>query len=223
MITKLPRWVWVGGWTLTIAAGIMNVVGLLGFEHTPVSHLTATFSKIGIAFTAPHFQHLLWYVSIVGSFLAGAVLSGILIQSVALEISRRYAWALLIETTVIILASVLLGREVTLGIHLLCFACGLQNALVSTYSGAVVRTTHMTGLVTDLGIVLGHAVRGHRLDWRRLVLCCVLISGFVIGGVIGALAFELWGYATLFIAAVVTMCAAVGCIYLDRKYSGLSH
>ena len=35
---------------------------------------------------------------------------------------------------------------------LLCLAMGLQNSLVTRLSGAVVRTTHLTGVVTDLGI-----------------------------------------------------------------------
>lgn len=33
MISKLPRWVWTGTWVLAFVAGIINVVGFLGFEH----------------------------------------------------------------------------------------------------------------------------------------------------------------------------------------------
>ena len=40
MISKLPRWVWFGGWALAFAGGFINVIGLLGFTHQAISHLT---------------------------------------------------------------------------------------------------------------------------------------------------------------------------------------
>ena len=49
MITKLPRWVWAGAWALAFVAGIVNVVGLLGFEHQAVTHLTGTTSMLAAA------------------------------------------------------------------------------------------------------------------------------------------------------------------------------
>lgn len=61
------------------------------------------------------------------------------------------------------------------------FACGMQNALVTTYSGAVVRTTHLTGLFTDFGIMLGEVLEGKEIDKRRLLLFILIISGFILG------------------------------------------
>jgi uncharacterized membrane protein YoaK (UPF0700 family) len=211
MISRLPRWVWVGGWTLTIAAGLINAVALLGFEHTPASHLTATVSRIGIAMSGRDWGGLLWFGGIVGAFLAGAIVCGMLVRGEALEVSPHYAWALFIESGAIVAAWALLRRESVLGVHCLCFACGLQNSLVSTYSGAIIRTTHMTGLVTDLGVVLGRALRGRTLDARRLRLYLLLIGGFVIGGAVGALGFDRFGYHTLLLSAGLTGAAALGC------------
>ena len=68
------------------------------------------------------------------------------------------------------------------GLLLASAACGLQNALATTYSGAIVRTTHVTGIFTDLGIMLGAIFRGQTLDYRKAKLflftrqCVVLIS-----------------------------------------------
>lgn len=41
----------------------------------------------------------------------------------------------------------------------LAVACGMQNGMVTTWSGAVVRTTHFTGTITDTGLVIGHWLR----------------------------------------------------------------
>ena len=65
-----------------------------------------------------------------------------------------------------------------LGALLAAMACGLQNAMVTTYSGALVRTTHLSGMFTDLGIGLGHLLRGLPLPVRRLSLSALIIGGF---------------------------------------------
>jgi uncharacterized membrane protein YoaK (UPF0700 family) len=90
------------------------------------------------------------------------------------------------------------------GIYLASCACGLQNAMASTYSGSAVRTTHVSGMFTDLGIYLGHALRGIPVDMRRLRLCIIIISAFLCGGIAGAMGFYHWKYATLYIPAILT-------------------
>ncbi len=76
--------------------------------------------------------------------------------------------------------------------------------MVSTYSGAVVRTTHISGMLTDLGIFLGHSLRGLPVDSRRLRLCFLVISGFLCVGIAGAVAFRFIHYSALFIPAALT-------------------
>jgi uncharacterized membrane protein YoaK (UPF0700 family) len=93
----------------------------------------------------------------------------------------------------------LLERGSVWGLYAAAGACGLQNAMVSTYSGAVIRTTHVSGMFTDLGIFLGHALRGLPVDRRRLRLCLIVISGFLGGGMAGAAAFRRVGYPALLI------------------------
>lgn len=51
-------------------------------------------------------------------------------------------------------------------LYFLAFACGIQNALCTTWSGAVIRTTHYTPTITDLGIVVGNWIR-EKLGWKR--------------------------------------------------------
>ncbi|WP_156312572.1 DUF1275 family protein [Marinagarivorans algicola] len=58
-------------------------------------------------------------------------------------------------------------------------ACGLQNALITIYSGAVIRTTHTTGIFTDLGIMLGSKLRGEPFDKRKALLFLVIICGLL--------------------------------------------
>ena len=146
----------------------------------------------------------LHFAAIIVSFVAGAVLSGFLIQDSTLQLGRRYGVALLLESLLLCVAVPLLKRNSILGIYSASCACGLQNAMVSTYSGAVVRTTHLSGMFTDLGIFLGHSLRGLPVDMRRLRLCFLIITGFLCGGIAGAAAFYRLSYSALFIPAALT-------------------
>ncbi len=204
MISKLPRWVWAGAWALAFVAGIVNVVGLLGFEHQAVTHITGTTSMLAAALAAHDGAAALHFSAIIGSFVAGTVLSGFLIQDSTLQLGRRYGIALLLESSLLCIAVPLLNRNSIFGIYSASCACGLQNAMVSTYSGAVVRTTHLSGMFTDLGIFLGHSMRGVPVDMRRLRLCFLIITGFLCGGVGGAAAFYRLSYSALFIPATLT-------------------
>jgi uncharacterized membrane protein YoaK (UPF0700 family) len=209
MISKLPRWVWAGAWALAFVGGIVNVVGLLGFEHQAVTHLTGTTSMLAAGLAALDWAAALHFAAIIGSFVAGTVLSGFLIQDSTLQLGRRYGFALLLESMLLCGAVPLLERGSLWGIHAASCACGLQNAMVSTYSGAVIRTTHVSGMFTDLGIFLGHTLRGLPVDARRLRLCFLVISGFLVGGIVGAFAFHRLSYATLFLPAGLTATSAL--------------
>ena len=137
MISKLSRWVWAGAWALAFIAGIINVVGLLGFEHQAVTHLTGTTSMLAAALAAFDGAAALHFAAIIGSFVAGTVLSGFLIQDSTLQLGRRYGVALLLESLLLCAAVPLLYRNHSFGVYSASCACGLQNAMVSTYSGAV--------------------------------------------------------------------------------------
>ena len=176
MISRLPRWVWTGAWALAFIAGMINVVGLLGFDHQAISHLTGTTSLLGVALGRLDTAATFHFLAVLGSFVAGTAISGYIIGDSALQLGRRYGIALGLESVLLACAVPLLNRHSQLGDYFASCACGLQNAMASTFSGSVVRTTHITGMFTDLGIFLGHSLRGHAVDARRLRLCVIIIS-----------------------------------------------
>jgi uncharacterized membrane protein YoaK (UPF0700 family) len=207
---QLPRWVWIGAIALACVAGMVNVIGFLGFEHQAISHLTGTTSLLGAALAAGDGRSIahLWGVLI--AFCLGATLSGLIIQDQTLQLGRRYGVVLTVEALLLAASVPLFQREQIWGGLLAATACGLQNAMVTTYSGALVRTTHLSGMFTDLGIGLGHLIRGRALPMRRLTLSGLIISGFLAGGVIGAWLFRRWSYDALFAPALLTGMTGLG-------------
>jgi len=98
---------------------------------------------------------------------------------------------------------------------------GLQNAIITKISKAEIRTTHMTGIVTDIGIELGKlfywnvsesgpGVTAVRADRSRLRLLASLLGMFFIGGLAGALGFKYVGFiSTLPLSAMLVVLAVV--------------
>ena len=206
----LPRWVWVGAGLLASVAGMVNVVGYLGFEHQAVTHLTGTTTLLGEAVARGDLRAILHLGAVAIAFMLGAALSGVLIQESTLRLGRRYGVALAIESLLLFGAIPLFRHGQLAGAMLAAMACGLQNAMATTYSGAVIRTSHLSGMFTDLGIGLGHALRGMPMQTRRLLLCALIISGFFTGAVLGGLLFLRFGYGALMVPATITGSIGLG-------------
>lgn len=206
---RLPTWVWIGAVALSSVAGMVNVVGFLGFEHQAVSHMTGSTSQLGMAIAQGDWRAVghLWGLLI--AFSLGAMLSGLLIQADTLQLGRRYGVALAIESALLLVAIPLFEQQQIWGALAAAMACGLQNAMATTFSGAVVRTTHLSGMFTDLGIGLGHLLRGLPLQVRRLTLSGLIISGFLGGGIVGAWLFMHFRYDALLAPALLTGLAGI--------------
>ena len=204
MPANLPRWVWLGAICLSAVAGMVNVVGFLGFEHQGLGHLTGATSQLGIALTQGDWRSIGHLWGLLLAFCAGATCSGLIIQNQQLRLGRRYGVMLLLECALLLLAIPLFARHHIAGAWIAAAACGIQNALATTFSGAIIRTTHLTGMFTDLGIGLGHLIRGLPLALHRLSLSALIISGFLAGSMAGAGLFVRHGYQALYAPALLT-------------------
>jgi uncharacterized membrane protein YoaK (UPF0700 family) len=216
MTERLATWVWVGASALACVAGMVNVVGYLGFEHQAITHLTGTTSLLGAALARGDSTAVWQLAAMIAAFVCGAMLSGLLVQDSVLRLGRRYGVALAFEAALLAAAVTLFERGSFAGPLLAAVAIGLQNAMATTYSGAIVRTSHVSGMFTDLGITLGHALRGAPVARRRLWLCLVIIASFLAGGVIGALLFGAVQYRALYLPALLT--GATGLTYAVYRH-----
>lgn len=219
MISKIPRWAWFGSAALALIAGAVNAVGFIGFQHQGITHLTGSTTLLGIAVAQADLLSSLHLLAVIGSFFTGCIFGGFLIQDSALKLGPRYGVALLIEAGLLFLAVPLLRQNNTVGDYLASCACGLQNGMVSTFSGAVLRTTHVSGIFTDLGIFIGHLLRGIPVDMRRIKLCLMLLFSFFGGAVIGAIGFARFSYQTLYFPAGLLGC--VGLAYATYQHRHL--
>lgn len=219
MISSLPRWVEYGSFVLALVAGLVNSIGLLGFKHQSISHLSGTATLLGTGVINSNFSDILHLALVLLSFLAGSAISGYFLRSGSLKLGRNYSGLLSLEALLLFGAIYFLSKDSVNGHYLASAACGLQNALATTYSGAIVRTTHVTGIFTDLGIMLGSKLRGDNFDKRKGLLFLLIIMGFILGGTLGAYFFNILKFNALFIPAGICFLLALSYSIYSAKVS----
>ena len=224
------------GIVLTFVAGAVNAGGFLVVgQYT--SHMSGIVSSMADNVALGLFDMVLAGMSAFVSFLTGAAASAMLIHwGRRHHVGTQYVLPVALECVLLLLFGLLAWLALpkplvhALAIPLLCFIMGLQNATVTKISGARMRTTHVTGIVTDIGIeigkfVLGATARptsGHFVtaDRAKLGLLASLLGAFVVGGVIGALGFSLVGpgFAALLslILAVLVAPSIVDLLFGDK-------
>jgi uncharacterized membrane protein YoaK (UPF0700 family) len=205
----IPTWIFVGGAALSMIAGCVNTVGFLSIHRQALCHMSGLVTALGLDIGTGRTELAYQAFGILAAFFLGSLTSGFILRQSSLQIGRRYGVVLAIESILLFLATHFLRDGLRSGEFLAAMACGLQNAMASSYSGAVVRTTHTTGIVTDLGIACGHALRGQQVEWQRFQLYGVLLVGFFAGSWMGAVGFARLGYDTLLFPATFAGCTGL--------------
>ncbi len=201
------------GLLLAFNAGAVNAGGFLVL-HMYTSHMTGFASQLADSLVLGNTKLLLNALGAILSFIAGAAVCAVLVNwSRRRRLRSIYALPLLLEAGLLVPFGLVGAITLTwptpfavpLTVLLLSFVMGLQNAVGSKTSGGSVRTTHMTGNITDFGMELGKlvylnasddpaAARVHH-NPRRLRNTAGLVGMFVLGGVAGALGFKYVGFA----------------------------
>lgn len=199
------------GALLAFVAGATNAGGFLAIgQYT--SHMTGIVSSMADHLVLGDATIVLIAFASLVSFIAGAMVTAVLVNwGLRRRLRSAYSLPLLLETAALVVFG-LLGASLSLAttllvpvtVLLLCFLMGLQNAVISKISHAEIRTTHVTGLVTDLGIELGKLAYVNRqpglppvrANRERMRTQGLLIGLFFVGGIVGALGFQLAGYVT---------------------------
>ncbi|MFT5933758.1 MAG: uncharacterized membrane protein YoaK (UPF0700 family) [Hydrogenophaga sp.] len=197
------------GSVLAFVAGAINAGGLLAVgQYT--SHMTGIVSSVADNLVLGQAWLALSGLIALLAFLLGAMCTTWLVNwGMRLALRSAYGLPLMLEALLLLVfglfgaaLDLLQALLVPLTVMLLCFIMGLQNAVITKISQARIRTTHVTGLVTDLGIELGRLLFVNRrpgvqpvlADRQRLRVHLQLVCCFLGGGVAGALGFKHMGY-----------------------------
>jgi uncharacterized membrane protein YoaK (UPF0700 family) len=220
------------GVTLAFVAGATNAGGFLAVgQYT--SHMTGVVSSIADSIVMGNVTLALVGIVMICAFVAGAMCTAIMVNwGLRRELRSAYGLPLLLESFLLLIFG-LFGTAINfaatlflpLTVVLLCFIMGLQNAVITKISRAEIRTTHITGLVTDMGIELGKLLyinAGHSdapvmANRDKLRLQGKLIAGFLVGGLVGAAGFKHVGYVSTVPLAVVLLILVIRPLWTDAQ------
>lgn len=221
---------WIG---LAFQAGFVNTGGFLACARF-VSHMTGFSTQVGISFSQRDYFMALEMLSAPASFVLGAVFSALAIDRPLVHGQKPHyllvMFAILVLYSTITAAGVfgffgpfgeelLYGRDFLL-MSLLCFICGLQNACFSSLTRGQIRTTHLTGIMTDIGIAFvkifylpekgREVVVLRRLNYVRMLT----VLSFSLGATVSALMFGRWGYL-----AFAVLVGTSGALFIAMYFS----
>ncbi len=171
----------------SIVAGVLAAIG--GFVNSSgfvvigsfTSHVTGSVGRLGNNLASGDSSAAIFALLLIAFFFLGAFSSSLILESTPGPVARGYGYALLCEGALLAAFMVVAGLAKSTHPHaldaqaaILCTAMGMQNSLITRLSGAVIRTTHLTGVVTDLGIEAARWYRWHR---RKLKILPPLLPG----------------------------------------------
>lgn len=212
---------------LSFSGGAINAGGFLATGRF-VSHVTGFATLFGVDITNHEIAAALGILSVPIFFLLGAFIAGLLIDLPMHKGNKpHFDWVMGLSSSCLLFASV--GGELlhfgtfgeSIGLQnsyvllvLLCLSCGLQNAAITSSSGRSVRTTHLTGLTTDLGLGLARIfafnLKDNQLssELRANYLRMGSIAAFIFGSAVGALIFINFGYKGFILPGLISLYAA---------------
>lgn len=222
--------------SLALIAGYVNAVGftLLGAF---TSHVTGNVGRFGDDVARADISAAIFAAVLVATFFAGSIATTLILSVRRRRTAFGYGIVLVVEAVLLVAFAISpfpprdlsTARLVDAHAAMLCAAMGLQNAMVTRLSGAVVRTTHLTGVITDLGIEIGRWARwifrgrDKRIDRPvpeqgiLLVTIAVGFTGGTVGGAAAALAWDRW--ATV-LPAVAVVAAAIQAFTSETSRQG---
>jgi len=232
---------WIDWFLLAFNAGVVNTGGYLAC-HRFVTHVTGFATLSGADAASGRFDDAVGILTVPVYFLFGVMVSAYLVDH-RIHSGRKPLYALVMATiTLLLLVAAIGGYLGFFGgfgadpdlshdyilLALLCGSSGLQNAALTTSSGSTIRTTHLTGITTDLGIGLIRAANLQDGDHRKHVemkanyLRLGMISSFMAGSGVGAALFLQTQYFGFLLPAGIAAYAAAIALHDDITSSRLN-
>jgi uncharacterized membrane protein YoaK (UPF0700 family) len=200
---------------MAFQAGLLNIGGFMAC-HRFVSHVTGFATFFGYELTKPNPIHALGMLLVPAFFLLGCMLSGFMVD-IRLKLHKRpryyvsFGLIFFLILTVFILGLTdhfgVFGEPLDNGhdyilLAILCLTCGIQNGTITTVSKSVIRTTHLTGITTDLGFGIVRFFNRQKLreqneygtESKAILMRSGIITFFILGSVIGGALFNQVGF-----------------------------
>lgn len=216
---------------LATAAGLLNAMALGAFGFFP-SHMSGNTSQLSSEVSTTDIRNIIFFGTIIIAFVFGSVVSRlIVIWGQIKNVRTVFCQVLMLEGLALIAISLYeIYRHSPTSNHevivLLCFLMGVHNSTSSQLSNGRVRSTHITGTLTDAGIAFASVLAAMlRRDFSRdseaqksqLLTHTVTIGSFLTGGIAGLVLFQWLTFKAITGVGVMLICVALGAIISVKR------
>ena len=213
----LLHWIYM----LCFFGGFINTVSIVKYSYT-VSHFTGHVSKVAINIGQGNLSEVFKILSIIIAFALGSTISGFLVDGREFNLKRRYGYSMLILGVGLLILYTTV-KDTWLFFYYLPFMIGVQNGLFISYKGVVVRTSHISGNITDAGVYLGHCLKGKIQDKWKVYFCLFSVLAFLVGGFCGVEFYFLFKDGVFIIAGIGYLTIAFIYFSLRHRYRHVLH
>lgn len=196
---KLFYFCWIG-WG-TFLAGAINICAIVLFGMT-ITHYTGNISNAAIALGRGEILIFIKLLSYIILFFIGSIIAGLLYHEQKPGISKYNAIIPILFGIILLVSFELISNNaVFLGIF--AFGMGIKNGAYIKIRGVLIRTTHMTGYLTDAAFSIGAVIRGHHEEAWKLYFYLLSIFNFFVGGVVSTIIIKLIGIRAIEVLAIL--------------------
>ncbi|RUA09333.1 MAG: DUF1275 domain-containing protein [Fusobacteria bacterium] len=181
---RVSKDILIFGAILCFLSGMLNAVTIIKLS-TGITYLSGNFSKLAIKTGSGYLIEVDYIIEIILCFFIGSIISGVIIGKREFSLKKRYGLIVIAIGWIILSSHLILGNHKSF-VLILSLVSGIQNGLFITYKGIVVRTTHVTGGITDLGVSIGNYIRKKSCEIWKIEFQFILLLGFFLGGVFGS-------------------------------------
>lgn len=197
-------------------SGITNVAGMLAFLVF-TSNVTGHVATLSSRVVEQNFSEILVFLVWLIMFFGGAFLTSFIVRSFEDKSYYRAHSIPIILEAVILFVVAFYGHnfyretktEREIVIALILFSMGLQNSLVSVISGGIIKTSHLTGLFTDLGGDIAEwlhpKVEKTKAIRDKIFIRFTILGFYFFGGLLGGYFFDLFGFAIFYFTPLILL------------------
>jgi uncharacterized membrane protein YoaK (UPF0700 family) len=199
-----------------VVSGIINVAGMIAFLAF-TTNITGHVANLSQHIVEQNWHEIAIFIIWLLMFFAGAFLSGYIVRSLQHKsYYRAHSAPVIIEIIVLLFVAVYghnfyaetqTEREIVIATLLFCM--GLQNSLVSIISGGIIKSSHLTGLFTDLGNDVSDWLHPNaektEVVRNKIYIRLTVLGFYILGGIIGGYFFNLYEFAIFYFVPVILL------------------
>lgn len=201
---------------LSFIGGYIDVYGLITVTF-PLTHFTGSVAKLAMAgWEIGVDNDMLQLAVALFFFILGNIFAGLFIGERHFSFRKRYGLIFIIMGISIALLFHFSNGDKSFA-YLLSIAVGIQNGLFITYKGILVRTSHLTGTVSDLGVYIGYLLRGKQFDTWKIFYYMVSLCSFFFGGMSSKMMYNIYGKESVYAVSLGYLLIGVSYLLLRKK------